>query len=84
MDLGSEMFRFNMVSGAILEGNIGAKLVQTSIEKLMDFLIAPGRGLGSQKEAPTRLDTNDQGPRGGVRGGVTSGRPADGTPRLSS
>ena len=39
MDLGSGMFRFNMVSGAILEGKIGAKLVQTSIEKLMDFLL---------------------------------------------
>ena len=38
MDLGSEMFRFNMVSGAILEGTIGAKFVQTSIEELMDFL----------------------------------------------
>ena len=39
MDLGSEMFRFNMVSGAILEGKIGANLVQTSIEELMDFLL---------------------------------------------
>ena len=39
MDFGSEMFRFNMVSGAILEGNIGAKLVQTSTETLMDFLL---------------------------------------------
>ena len=39
MDFGSEMFRFDMVSGAILEGKIGAKLIQTSIEELMDFLL---------------------------------------------
>ena len=42
-----------------------AKWHQKSMKKLIDFLIAPGGGLGSQKEAPTILDTDDQGPRGG-------------------
>ena len=38
-----------MILGGILGAKLASKWIKTTIETLMDFLIAPRRGLGRQK-----------------------------------
>ena len=57
---------FGVLWGAILGAKMLSKWVQNSTKKLIDFWIAPGRGLGRQQGTTTPSDPPVLGPRGGV------------------
>ena len=66
--------------GAFLGANMVPKSLKKSIEKLIDFLIAPGRALGRQKWENAVLANQNSHPRGELDPRVPLPTPSEPTP----